>query len=166
MQRLEVSGAVRPIYVSLGVKRLNKKIHILLSQVYCVWQVVKTPTIISNNSLRLHYSTRIGKKPSAKPVIIIMRNDTWSVTCVSCQDIECTWSCPRDCSSVNDWPYLPSLILSTISLLRDLVGSVSTRRLQFYTGWVRVGLTGDTVTLGEVYSPLLQFYFVGTFWER
>ena len=26
-----------------------KKIHILLSQVYCVWQVVKTPTIISNN---------------------------------------------------------------------------------------------------------------------
>ena len=28
---------------------LNKKIHILLSQVYCVWQVVKTPTIISNN---------------------------------------------------------------------------------------------------------------------
>jgi len=28
---------------------LNKKIHILLSQVYCVWQVVKIPTIISNN---------------------------------------------------------------------------------------------------------------------
>ena len=27
----------------------NKKIHIFLSQVYCVWQVVKTPTIISNN---------------------------------------------------------------------------------------------------------------------
>ena len=29
----------------------NKKIHILLSQVYCVWQVVKTPTFISNNSV-------------------------------------------------------------------------------------------------------------------
>ena len=29
----------------------NKKIHILLSQVYCVWQVVKTPTIISNNTV-------------------------------------------------------------------------------------------------------------------
>jgi len=28
---------------------LNKKIHILLSQVYCVWQVVKTRTISSNN---------------------------------------------------------------------------------------------------------------------
>ena len=28
--------------------RLKKK-HIHLSQVYCVWQVVKTPTIISNN---------------------------------------------------------------------------------------------------------------------
>ena len=26
----------------------NKKIHILLSEEYCVWQVVKTPTIISN----------------------------------------------------------------------------------------------------------------------
>jgi len=39
-------------------KGLNKNIHILLSQVYCVWQVVKTPTIISNNpvlvSTRLH----------------------------------------------------------------------------------------------------------------
>ena len=30
---------------------LNKKIHTLLSQVYCVWQVVKTPTIISNKSV-------------------------------------------------------------------------------------------------------------------
>ena len=49
MQRLLVSGAVRTIYVSLGVKRLNKKIHILLSQVYCLWQVVKSPTIISND---------------------------------------------------------------------------------------------------------------------
>jgi len=27
MQRLEVSGAVRPIYVSLGVKRLMKEIE-------------------------------------------------------------------------------------------------------------------------------------------
>jgi len=31
----------------------NKKIHILLSQVYCVRQVVKTPTIISNNPVFL-----------------------------------------------------------------------------------------------------------------
>ena len=30
-------------------KGLNKKIHILLSQVYCVRQVVKTPTTILNN---------------------------------------------------------------------------------------------------------------------
>ena len=28
-----------------------KNTHILLSQVYCVWQVVKTLTIISNNSV-------------------------------------------------------------------------------------------------------------------
>ena len=31
MQRLEVSGAVRPIYVSLGVKRLTTKDIILFS---------------------------------------------------------------------------------------------------------------------------------------
>ena len=31
-----------------SVVLLNKTTHILLSQVYCVWQVVKTPTIISN----------------------------------------------------------------------------------------------------------------------
>jgi hypothetical protein len=33
---------------------LNEKIHILLSQVYCVWQVVKTPTIILNNPVYIH----------------------------------------------------------------------------------------------------------------
>ena len=32
-----------------SVVLLNKKIHILLSEVYCVWRVVKTATIISNN---------------------------------------------------------------------------------------------------------------------
>jgi hypothetical protein len=34
-------------------KGLNKKIHIFLSQVYCVWQVAKTPTIIFNNPVLL-----------------------------------------------------------------------------------------------------------------
>jgi hypothetical protein len=33
---------------------LNNKIHIPLSQVYCVWQVVKTPTVILNNPVFLH----------------------------------------------------------------------------------------------------------------
>ena len=32
-----------------SVVLLNEKIHTLLSEVYCVWQVVKTPTIILNN---------------------------------------------------------------------------------------------------------------------
>jgi len=32
-----------------SVVLLNTKARILLSEVYCVWQVVKTPTIISNN---------------------------------------------------------------------------------------------------------------------
>ena len=32
----------------------NKKIHILLSEVYCVWQVVKTSTIFSNNPVYIY----------------------------------------------------------------------------------------------------------------
>jgi hypothetical protein len=32
-----------------SVVLLNRKTHVLLSQVYCVWQVVKTPTFILNN---------------------------------------------------------------------------------------------------------------------
>jgi hypothetical protein len=40
---------VRCVTKTWSVVLLNKKIHILLSQVYCVWQVVKTPTIILNN---------------------------------------------------------------------------------------------------------------------
>ena len=38
-----------PGYLREEEETQNKKIHTLLSQVYCVWQVVKTPTIISNN---------------------------------------------------------------------------------------------------------------------
>ena len=40
---------VRYVTKTWSVVLLNKKTHILLSQVYCVWQVVKTPTVISNN---------------------------------------------------------------------------------------------------------------------
>ena len=40
---------VRYVTKTWSVVLLNKKIHILLSQVYCAWQVVKTPTIILNN---------------------------------------------------------------------------------------------------------------------
>ena len=42
---------------------LNKKILILLSQVYCVWQVVKTPTVISNNPVLngIHNKTQLDK---------------------------------------------------------------------------------------------------------
>jgi hypothetical protein len=40
---------VRYVTTTWSVVLLNKKIHILLSQVYCVWQAVKTPTIILNN---------------------------------------------------------------------------------------------------------------------
>jgi len=42
---------VRYVTNTWSVVLLNKKIHIFTSQVDCVWQVVKTPTIISNNSL-------------------------------------------------------------------------------------------------------------------
>ena len=40
---------VRYVTKTWSVVLLNKKVHILLSQVFCVWQVVKTPTIILNN---------------------------------------------------------------------------------------------------------------------
>jgi len=40
---------VRYVTKTWSVVLLNKTIHILLSQVCCVWQVVKTRTIISNN---------------------------------------------------------------------------------------------------------------------
>jgi len=42
---------VRYVTETWSVVLLNKKIHIFLSQVYCVWQVVKTPTFILNNSV-------------------------------------------------------------------------------------------------------------------
>jgi len=37
---------------------LNKKTHILISEVYCVWQVVKTTTVILNNPV---YITQTAK---------------------------------------------------------------------------------------------------------
>jgi len=44
-----VPGYVRYVTKIWCVVLLNKKTHILLSQMHCVWQVVKSPTIISNN---------------------------------------------------------------------------------------------------------------------
>ena len=44
---------------------LNKKIHTLLSQVYCVWQVVKTPTVFSNIYIYIYiyiYTYRVIRK--------------------------------------------------------------------------------------------------------
>jgi len=40
-----------------SVVLLNKKTHIVLSQVYCVWQVVITPTIILNNPVFVNCNT-------------------------------------------------------------------------------------------------------------
>jgi len=51
MQRLEVSGAVRPIYGSLGVKRLNKNI-LYLSIFFSVPGIIslsRNPQFIQNN---------------------------------------------------------------------------------------------------------------------
>ena len=47
---------VRYVTKTWSVVLLNKKIHILLSQVYCVWQVVNTPTIISNNRVFVYHT--------------------------------------------------------------------------------------------------------------
>ena len=58
--RTTLQAPVRYVTKIWSVLLLNKKIHIILSQVYCVWQVVKTPTIISNNPvLKLHTSLLI-----------------------------------------------------------------------------------------------------------
>ena len=53
---------VRCVTKTWNVVVLNKKTGILLSQVYCVWQVVKTPTIILNNPVyRNETSIKIHK---------------------------------------------------------------------------------------------------------
>ena len=44
---------VRYVTKTWSVVLLNKIKHSLLSQVYCVWQVVKTPTIVLNNPVYL-----------------------------------------------------------------------------------------------------------------
>ena len=51
---------VRYVTKTWSVVLLNKKIHILVSQVYCVWQVVKTPTIILNNPVFRRHAYREG----------------------------------------------------------------------------------------------------------
>ena len=43
---------IRYVTKTRSVVLLNKKTHILLSQAYCVWQVVKTPTVISYNPVQ------------------------------------------------------------------------------------------------------------------
>jgi hypothetical protein len=48
-------ACVRYVTKTGGLFLLNKKIHILLSQVYCVWQVVKTQTIILNNPVLVDF---------------------------------------------------------------------------------------------------------------
>jgi hypothetical protein len=47
--RITKGAPVRYITKTWRFVLLNKKTHILLSQLYCVWQVVITPTIILNN---------------------------------------------------------------------------------------------------------------------
>ena len=44
---------VRYVTKTWSVVLLNKKIHILISRVYCAWQIVKTPTIILNNPVHV-----------------------------------------------------------------------------------------------------------------
>ena len=54
---------VRYVTKTWSVVLLNKKIHIFMSQVYCVRQVVKTPRIISNNPVE---SQRVHIKSTCK----------------------------------------------------------------------------------------------------
>ena len=54
MQRLEVSGAVRPIYGSLGVKRLKKKCKLFLFKTPTSHRAVNTFRIGYEKQFRLY----------------------------------------------------------------------------------------------------------------
>jgi hypothetical protein len=49
-KRRNINLIIKENFENFLIHRCN---YILLSQVYCVWQVVKTPTIISNNPVHL-----------------------------------------------------------------------------------------------------------------
>jgi len=63
---------VRYVRKTWSVILLNKKIHVLLSQVYCVRQVVKTPTIILNNPV-LSYAIGSLSKQMKRSICISER---------------------------------------------------------------------------------------------
>jgi hypothetical protein len=59
-KRCTYRAPVRYVTKTWSVVLLNETIHILLSEVYCVWQVVKTTTIISNNPVEVtHFTVQI-----------------------------------------------------------------------------------------------------------
>jgi len=62
---------VRYVTKTWSVVLLNKKkTHTLLSQVYCVWQVVNTPAIILNNPVCVHEQE---KQPKISTRILVLR---------------------------------------------------------------------------------------------
>jgi len=75
-QRVTCRASVRYVTKTWSVALLNKKTQILLSQVYCVEQVVKTPTFISNNPVF-----------NQKSIKFLWENRTWKVNCIL--DMEC-----------------------------------------------------------------------------
>ena len=62
--RTTYRAPIRYVTKTWNVLLLNKKIHILQPQVYCVWQVVKTLTIISNNPV---FNNRTSKSKFCHP---------------------------------------------------------------------------------------------------
>ena len=63
MQRLEISGAVRPIYGSLGVKRLTLKNSTLFPQniyIFCTCLRKKKPMISLYNLQRTAFITEVS----------------------------------------------------------------------------------------------------------
>jgi len=53
MRNYRTPHIIKENYENLLIHRCN---YIQLSQVYCVWQVVKTPTIIFNNPVFIYYN--------------------------------------------------------------------------------------------------------------
>jgi len=80
MQRLEVSGAVRPIYGSLGVKRLMAELNFCVYLCMCqllLWQIIWSGLKYDNSRIRVLGCPVVGHSPT--------RTEPWALPTSCCQ---------------------------------------------------------------------------------
>jgi len=70
---------VKYVTKTWSVVLLNKKIHILLSEVYCVWQVVKTQSVSLNNPV---FTTTMFHVLNILKFIILIYFGVFGASCV------------------------------------------------------------------------------------